>query len=81
MNIQLPLPIGYFFLGIIALLCTASGLVYIMRRCRPERDYSELSARVSTWWKMAAIFLLAVLLSRTVTLIFFAFMSFLAFKE
>jgi phosphatidate cytidylyltransferase len=66
---------------IVALLAIASITVMIMRRLRPEKDYSELSARVWSWWIMAGIFLAVLMTGYKAALVFIAFLSFWAFKE
>jgi phosphatidate cytidylyltransferase len=66
---------------IAALLVTASLTVIILRRVRPEKNYSELSARVRSWWIMAGIFLAVLMSSYKAALVFLAFLSFWAFKE
>jgi phosphatidate cytidylyltransferase len=48
---------------------------------RPRGNWTELRQRVRTWWIMAAMFAAALTLSRRVSLLFFAFVSFLALKE
>ena len=67
--------------GIFGLLIVASVIVFVLVRRNPERDLSELSARVKSWWLMATVFTIAMSLSRSVSLGFFAFISFLALKE
>jgi phosphatidate cytidylyltransferase len=67
--------------GIFGLLVMASLFVALLRRLNPDRNFSELSQRVNTWWVMVIIFTVAMVVSRTVSLIFFAFVSFLALKE
>ena len=67
--------------GIFAILLVATLIVFVLRRVKPERDYAELGLRVRSWWVMAAIFLVAMALSRTVSLVFLALVSFLALKE
>jgi len=67
--------------GIFALLVLATALVALLRRARPDRDYGETWQRVRTWWVMVAVFSTAMVLSRTISLAFFAFLSFLALKE
>jgi len=63
------------------ILLVASLAVWGLRRRWPERDFTELSQRVRSWWLMVVIFTAAMLLSPTVSLVFFAFISFLALKE
>jgi phosphatidate cytidylyltransferase len=47
----------------------------------PERDYTELKQRINSWWAIAGIFSLSLVLSKTVVIVFFAFVSFVALKE
>jgi phosphatidate cytidylyltransferase len=78
---SLPSPVRWSLGGIFGLLIVASALVTIMGRRRPARDISELRQRVNTWWIMVIIFAVAMIVSRVVSLVFFGFVSFLAFKE
>lgn len=77
----LPASIQIAFLGIAALLATASLISILLAKRHPERNYRELRQRVRTWWFIVAIFALAVLVNRTVSVLMFGFISFLAFKE
>ncbi|MGH7457139.1 MAG: phosphatidate cytidylyltransferase, partial [bacterium] len=45
------------------------------------KDFSELAARVWSWWIMTAVFLAIIVASDRLALIFFAFLSFWALKE
>jgi len=67
--------------AIYGLLVMASIIVGVMSKIRPETDFSELVARVKTWWVMVAVFTLVMVVNRNVSLVFFAFLSFLALKE
>lgn len=67
--------------GVLGLLVVASLVTWALVRFAPGRDFSELVQRVRTWWLMAAVFALALWLDRVVSLVFFAFLSFLALKE
>ena len=67
--------------GIFALLVIASAAVALLRRWKPHSNLKELQQRVTTWWIMVTIFTLAMVLSRTVSLVFFGLISFLALKE
>lgn len=67
--------------GIFGILVLASLLVALLRRLQPKSNFTELSQRINTWWMMAGVFTVAMVLSRTVSLVFFAFISFLALKE
>ena len=65
----------------LGLLAVAEVLGFVLARTRPEKDWSELRARVRSWWLMAGVFMLAIVVSRAVSLVFLAFLSFLALKE
>ncbi len=67
--------------GIFGILIVASVVLFGLRRARPGADLGELTDRVRSWWVMVAVFTLAMVLSRTISLVFFAFVSFLALKE
>ncbi len=74
-------PVLFGLGGIGTILIIASAILFILKRSRPERSYDELSQRITSWWIMVGIFSAAILLSRTASIIFFAFVSFLALKE
>jgi phosphatidate cytidylyltransferase len=74
-------PVQLVMAGIFALLVVATVTIALLRRLRPGFDTTELEARIRSWWIMAAIFTVALLLSRAVSLVFFTFLSYLAFKE
>ncbi|MCC9608471.1 phosphatidate cytidylyltransferase [Blastopirellula sp. JC732] len=67
--------------GIALALVIASILVRVQQRLQPDRDHTELRLRVRTWWVIAWMFGLAVVLSPMLSAIFLAFVSFLALKE
>ena len=67
--------------GIFRILVVASVLIWILRRTRPGRDVSELVRRVRSWWVMVTVFVVALLLTRWVSLLFFAGVSVLALRE
>ncbi|MGH7456584.1 MAG: phosphatidate cytidylyltransferase, partial [bacterium] len=74
-------PIAQMGLIIFAILVIASLIVLALRRLQPAKDFSELAARVWSWWIMAAVFLAIIVASDRLALIFFAFLSFWALKE
>lgn len=63
------------------LLAVASLVSVTLVKLRPERDYRELRLRIKTWWWISAVFALSVLFNRTVSVMVFGLISFLAFKE
>ena len=67
--------------GLYGLLVIASTVTFILRRSKPDSDYTELSQRINSWWLMVTMFTAAIVLSKNVSLVFFAFISFLALKE
>ena len=67
--------------GIFAILVLATVVVWLLGKLRPSLDLGEIRQRIRSWWIMAAMFLAALALSRKISLVFFALVSFLAFKE
>jgi len=66
---------------ILALLVVASVVVALLRRAGPRPGLDELTARVRSWWVMAAVFFAAIAVDRRVSIVFFALLSFWALKE
>jgi phosphatidate cytidylyltransferase len=77
----LPANVVYFTAGIYALLALATAIVLLMRWRNPGERYAELMARTDSWWWMIGAFTLAVLLNRTVAVVFLGFIAYLALKE
>lgn len=71
----------YALAGVFGVLALATAIVWLLQRRSPGKDYRELSQRVNSWWIMAGVFAAAMSLNRNVSLVFFAFVSFLALKE
>jgi phosphatidate cytidylyltransferase len=67
--------------GIFAVLAIASITVAVLGVLRPAMATEEMWLRLRSWWVMALVFSLAMAVSRTMSLVFFAFVSFLALKE
>lgn len=67
--------------GIFGLLAVASVIVFSIRARLGDSTRGELIERLQSWWLMFAIFTVAMAVSRTVSLVFFAFVSFMALKE
>lgn len=68
-------------LGIFAVLLVASGVSIALMKWKPQKDWSELRARIRTWWVIAGLVAGSLLLSPKTAIWFFAFVSFLALKE
>ena len=67
--------------GLFGILVAATVIYVFLKNTRPATDFTEIGLRIRSWWVMVSIFTLAMLLSRNVSLCFFAFISFLALKE
>src|SRR5262245_60997668 len=67
--------------GVFALLVVATTVLWLLGRFKPDLKLDEVRLRVKTWWIMAGVFTLALVFDRTISLVFFAFLSFLALKE
>lgn len=79
--IALQIEVQWAMASIFAALMVASLIVFVLKRAKPAADFTELAARVRTWWVLVIAFGLALVLIRSVSLAFFAFVSFLALKE
>ena len=73
--------VRYTLAGIFAALVIASLVARILQRTKPGKDFRELRLRIRTWWVIAGLFSIAIILSRGTSLFFLAFVSFLALKE
>jgi phosphatidate cytidylyltransferase len=67
--------------GLYAILIVASVWVMMLRWRAPEKDRTELVQRIRSWWLIVSIFTLVIIMSRNISVAFFAFVSFLALKE
>lgn len=67
--------------GILTLLVIATVAIRLLRSRLAADLHRELVLRVRSWWVMAIVFAVAISVSRTVSLVFFGFVSFLALKE
>lgn len=67
--------------GIFVLLVIATCVTWLLPRVRRGIDLGDVPARIRSWWVMVAVFTVAMMLDRRVSLTFFAFVSFLALKE
>lgn len=68
-------------LGIFAALLIASLISIALVRVKSDRDWTELRARIRTWWVIAALVAGSLLLSPDTAIWFFALVSYLALKE
>lgn len=73
-------PVIWALAGVYGLLIFSTILVKVLRS-QTGSDYQELGERIKSWWIMVAIFTFAIAVSTTISILFLAFISFLAFKE
>ncbi len=81
MSIALPIPVLWTLTGVYGLLILSSGVAAIFTVRRPGKDHSELNQRIQSWWVIVTVFTLTLILNRTVAILFFALLSFLALRE
>lgn len=67
--------------GIFGVLILATLIIFVLRKCRPQRNWVELQQRVNSWWVIICLFSLAMLSPKWLALTFFGFISFLSLKE
>jgi phosphatidate cytidylyltransferase len=65
---------------VVALVCSSVATIALQLR-RPDRDWTELRARVRTWWLIVGLFGVAILLDRRGAIAFFMLVSGLALRE
>lgn len=63
------------------LLIVASVTIAVLSRRSPQKDWTELRQRITTWWWIVIVFSLAISTPRVISLTIFAIISFLALKE
>lgn len=73
--------VGFVLLGILCVLIAATIIAFLLTKFKPAKDFTELNERIKSWWLMAIVFTVAILINRNVSLLFLAFLCFLAFKE
>ena len=69
------------FIAIFGILVLATVILPILKKFLQSSNYKELKQRIRSWWIMVSVFVGALLFSRNFSLLFFAFISFLATKE
>lgn len=67
--------------GLYGVLVFASATIFAMKIFQPEKDLTEVSKRTWSWWVIITVFSVAIIMDRTVSIIFLGFVAFLAFKE
>lgn len=67
--------------AILLTLVVASIVMRLFKSLRPDKDWTELKQRITTWWVLVFLFVGALVISRLTSILFLAFVSFLALKE
>jgi len=78
---QLEPAVKWTLAAVFGVLIVATVVVRVLARRFPLRNWTELQQRVTTWWIIAGIFMAAIVVNRTLSIVFFACVSFLALRE
>ncbi|WP_414051920.1 phosphatidate cytidylyltransferase [Macrococcus animalis] len=68
-------------IGIFIVLIVSTIISQILLRKYPNKDTENIWVRIKSWWMMCIIFSLALTIHKTVSLVFMAFLCFIALKE
>jgi phosphatidate cytidylyltransferase len=71
----------WVFAGIFFVLVLASLTVRVLATTNSEKNYTELKDRINSWWIIVGVFATSLIVSKTVAIVFFALVSFIALKE
>lgn len=77
MNDKMILLIG----GVFALLALASAVGFVLSRRKPSETVTNLNARIKAWWAMVAVFAVAFVVGKELTIALFALTSFWCLRE
>lgn len=77
MNQQMILLLG----GVFALLLVASAVGFVLARRAPSPTIANLNARIRAWWAMIAVFAVAFVVGKELTIVLFALTSFFCLRE
>jgi phosphatidate cytidylyltransferase len=78
---NVPLHSFYMMVFVTVLLVSASLIRLLLQAKNPQADHTELKQRIQSWWWMIVILFSMLLASKTISIIFFGLLSFLALKE
>ena len=71
----------YAMIAVVVILVIATLIIIILQLKNSKNDYTELRLRLQSWWLMIGLLFVALIISKSVSIIFFGFLSFLALKE
>lgn len=78
---SIPYYSGLAMLAVVAVLAAATVIYALLRRSKPQADFTELWLRLRSWWLMIIVVFVALSLSRSGGIVFVALLSYLALKE
>jgi len=67
--------------GVIGVLVVATIIQFLLPLKNPDKDYSELRQRITSWWWIIGLLFIFLAVGGNAAIVFFAFISFLALKE
>jgi len=73
--------VTFIILLIIGLLVFATLLFFIWGKLKPEANLIELKLRTKSWWTMAMVFILAIVINPIISYFAFGLLSFMALRE
>jgi phosphatidate cytidylyltransferase len=76
-----PAPLLWGFAAVVGLLVLGAAAAAAMPRLKPGQDHSNLQQRVASWWVMAGLLIVCLLLGWQATTALFAVISFIALRE
>ena len=73
--------VTFIIILIIGLLVFATLLFFIWGKLNPEANLIELKLRTKSWWTMAMVFILAIVINPIISYFAFGLLSFMALRE
>lgn len=67
--------------GIYTVLIVASITIFLLQKMSPQRNWTELRQRISSWWLIIFVFSLAMVSPKWLALTIFGLISFMSLKE
>ena len=61
----------YVMVLVLALLCLGSAVCWFKKLKHPEKDYTELSQRITSWWWIIGLVFFVLILSKNAAIAFF----------
>lgn len=68
-------------LAVLGMLAISTVVQLILRLKNPDKQYRELQQRITSWWWIVGLLFLFLVIGTNASIVFFAFLSFLALKE